>query len=141
MKPILIYLFCFFALSCSETVSNSNSPTPKPTASPTPTKEETAKTLAGDPEIAAYKDYVMAHYKGWVLKGFDNSAVYPFTDLNITKGPETKVIKVQYKEYSGLDGGTYSTVSKVTDLDLLRQALDDAEERGAEAEQENAKSR
>lgn len=138
MRIFLLFALTLLLCACeANEVSNANTNS-SPTKSPTPTAEErdARYKTERDAEIKAYQDYVKEHYVGWVLKGFD-SDVYPFTDLHISRNKVSKIVKVQYKTFEDLEGGTYKTVSKVTTLDLIKQSLEDAEESGAENAEDN----
>lgn len=112
-----------------------SSPSPVKEESPHVDKEKEARVLQ------KVQEFISTNYAGWTLKGTENLGKSPL-DLDIVKGTEEKVIKVNYKEFNDLNGQPYIVISKVSQNDLSEQNLDDKQGKPSanEAEQRNEKN-
>ena len=120
MKLYLLILLAFSITGCGnnapETNTNSNfnrvrRATPTNQAVPQMDEEKEARLLQ------KIQEFVAVNYEGWTLKGTADLTASPI-ELHIVRGLEEKLIKVNYKELTDLNGQPYIVISQFSQTDL-----------------------
>ncbi|MDQ6787674.1 MAG: hypothetical protein M3033_12775 [Acidobacteriota bacterium] len=120
MKILLLILVLVFA-GCGEQSVSTNTNSATEAAKPSKEENEQTKKQAQTEKMKAINSFVAAKYPDWKLKGIEETEAYPFIDLNLEKGKESKVIRVTYKEFTDTNGQPYKVVSEVAKSDLVKK--------------------
>jgi hypothetical protein len=83
--------------------------------------------------------FIAKNYKGWVLTGTSSEfgACDRFSspcELHLTKQNETKVVRVNFREFQRPDGTTYWLAYELRPIDLLLRKLESERDAGRELE-------
>ena len=126
----LILIIVLLAIGCSskpaETNENANLlrtnqviATPKEKDEPKPDETVDDALL-----LKTIQEFISANYSGWALKGTERQEA-PYIDLHVVRNDEAKIIKVNYKKFTDLNGQPYLVITKVREEELNKPAIEE----------------